>query len=50
MSSKKLNKGDILGAAQEFDRWVFVTENGVRKKLPGLVNRRNDERELFLEI
>lgn len=47
---KKLNKGDLLGAAQEFDRWVFVTESGVKKKLLGLVNRRKDERELFLEI
>ena len=46
---KKLNKGDILGASQEFERWVFVTESGVKKKLLGLVKRRKDEQELFLK-
>ena len=46
---KKLNKGDILGASQEFERWVFVTESGVKKKLLGLVKRRKEEQELFLK-
>ena len=46
---KKLNKGDILGASQEFERWVFVTEGGVKKKLLGLVKRRKEEQDLFLK-
>lgn len=41
---KKLNAGDIEGAANEFGRWV----NGGGKKLKGLVIRREKERELFL--
>lgn len=44
---KKLNAGDNLEAAQEFDNWVFATENGVKRKLEGLVNRRRDEKTLF---
>lgn len=47
---KKLNNNDKPGAALEFDRWVFVTSGGVKKKLQGLVNRRKDERELFSTI
>ena len=41
---KKLNAGDSAGAADEFLRWV----NAGGKKLPGLVERRNAERQLFL--
>lgn len=41
---KKLNAGDSAGAADEFLRWV----NADGKKLPGLVERRNAERQLFL--
>lgn len=41
---KKLNSGDVNGAAQEFPRWVYAKG----KKLPGLITRRNDEMELFL--
>lgn len=41
---KKLNKNDIKGAADEFDRWIL--DNGVIKK--GLINRRKEEKELFL--
>ena len=40
---RKLNTGDYLGAAKEFDRWVFA--NGT--KLPGLVRRRAAERKMF---
>ena len=41
---KKVNKGDMAGAANEFDKWVF--SDG--KKLDGLVKRRAKEKELFL--
>ena len=41
---KKLNKGDYVGASNEFPRW-----NKARKVvLNGLVKRREDERKLFL--
>lgn len=36
--------GDILGASQQFGRWVY--DNG--KKLNGLIERREAERKLFL--
>lgn len=42
---KKLNRGDYLGAANEFDRWVYA--KGTR--LMGLIRRRKAERELFLK-
>ena len=45
---RELNNGNFAGAANEFDRWVFATENGVKIQFPGLVNRRNDEQALFL--
>ncbi len=41
---RKLNRGDIEGAAAEFRRW---TSSG-GKVLPGLVTRREQERQLFL--
>lgn len=45
---RKLNNDvDYEGAAREFDRWVHGTDNGTKKVLPGLVNRRNDEEALF---
>lgn len=40
---KKLNKGDVDGAANEFGRWV----NAGGKKLNGLVRRRAAEAALF---
>lgn len=40
----KLNKGDVKGAAFEFDKWV----HGGGKVLPGLVKRRAAEKALFL--
>lgn len=41
---KKLNAGDIVGAANEFNRWVYAGG----KKLTGLVKRRSAERLLFI--
>ncbi len=41
---RKLNQGDISGAAKEFDKWVYAG----KKKLPGLVKRRAAEKEMFL--
>lgn len=44
---KKLKANDFVGAALEFERWNKATVNGERVKLPGLTNRRKDERNLF---
>lgn len=41
---KKLNAGDVAGAATQFLLWV----NAGGKKVEGLVRRREAERELFL--
>lgn len=41
---KKLNAGDRVGACNELSRWVYA--RGV--KLPGLVNRREAERQICL--
>ncbi len=41
---RKVNAGDIEGAAREFPRWVFA--GGI--KLSGLILRRDAERNLFL--
>lgn len=40
---KLLNKGLIEEAMEEFDKWVYL----VGRKLPELVTRRYEERELF---
>lgn len=40
----KLNKSNYVAAALQFDRWVY--DNG--KKIKGLVNRRAQEKALFL--
>lgn len=42
---RKLNAGDYLGAAGEFERWVY----GAGKVMPGLERRRRDEKDLFLK-
>jgi GH24 family phage-related lysozyme (muramidase) len=42
---KKLNAGDIIGAGNEFEKWV----HGGGKVLPGLVTRRKAEKTLFLK-
>ncbi len=39
-----VNQGDFLGAAEQVDRWVYAN----KKKLPGLVKRRAEEKQLFL--
>ena len=44
---RKLKERDYSGAAREFDRWVIGADNGVSRPLQGLVNRRNEEEELF---
>lgn len=41
---KVLNRGEYEKVASQFGRWV----NGGGRKLPGLVNRRKEERKLFL--
>lgn len=41
---RKLNSGDIEGAADEFMKWVHAGG----KRMQGLVNRREAEREMFL--
>ena len=46
---KKLNKGLYLEAAEELLRWVHSRSNGRMRILPGLVARRQAERDLFLE-
>lgn len=41
--AKKVDQNDYEGAAQQFDRWVYSG----KKKVNGLVNRRNAEEHLF---
>ena len=43
---KKLNAGDYGGAANEFMKWT----RAAGKVLPGLVKRRAEEKELFMEV
>ncbi len=54
----KMNAGDIRGGCEAFPTWYITTKNnGVRKVVPGLVNRRGgnkndprkDEREFCLD-
>lgn len=47
---KCLCTGDFEGAAAQFGRWIFGTINGKKEKLPGLVARREREKETFLEL
>ena len=42
---RKLNQGDYDSVPSELNRWV----NGGGRKLPGLVNRRRDEGNLFVK-
>ena len=41
---KKLNAGDYIGAAEEFSKWIYSGKT----VLPGLVRRREIEKQLFL--
>lgn len=45
---KKLLQEDYYGACLEMNRWVYITKNGKKVKLQGLVNRRLQEVELCL--
>ncbi|MBI3901772.1 MAG: glycoside hydrolase family protein [Nitrosomonadales bacterium] len=45
---KKLNEGDVTGAADQFNRWNKVTVNGEHVISPGLSSRRNTERCMFI--
>ena len=41
---RKINRGDYIGAADEFPRWVYAGG----RKLKGLIKRRNHERLMFI--
>lgn len=47
---KKFNAGDKAAAADQFTRWVYITDPDTKEKVIsfGLQNRRNNERSLFL--
>ena len=45
---RKLNAGDVAGAADQFLVWNKARVNGVLQELPGLTRRRRSERALFL--
>ena len=47
---KKINANQFDEASAQFKRWVHITEDGVKKKLEGLVNRREEERLLFEKV
>ena len=47
---RKINASDFAGAADEFDKWIYATVNGIKTKLNGLVVRRKLERSLFEDI
>ncbi|MGH6803602.1 MAG: glycoside hydrolase family protein [Methyloceanibacter sp.] len=47
---RKLNKKDYKGAAGEFPKWIYGTIKGKKVLLPGLVRRRAQERNLFLNL
>jgi lysozyme len=42
---RMVNQGNIQGAADQFLRWTYVG----KKQVPGLLKRRMDERNLFLQ-
>ena len=45
---KRLNEGKYQEVADEFMRWTKARQPGGMKELPGLVKRREEERELFI--
>lgn len=47
---KLLNKGDYVGASEQFKYWVKGTIDGKKVTLSGLVIRREAERKLFMEV
>lgn len=46
--AKKLKAGDVIGACKELTKWVKVKVAGQAITLPGLVKRREREKELCL--
>lgn len=44
----KFNAGDIESAAEHFLDWVWIHKDGKPEKLQGLINRRMEEKALFL--
>lgn len=47
---RKLFAGDVVGAADEFGRWVYVTKGSEKVVSKGLAARRSRERDLFLGV
>lgn len=45
---QKLNAGDYAGAANEFPKWKYVTQDGQKVISEGLLSRRYRERDLFM--
>jgi lysozyme len=45
---RRLNAGDLAGAADQFLAWDKARVNGVLQSLPGLTRRRRAERAMFL--
>jgi lysozyme len=46
---KCLNKGDLVGASNQFPKWDHAHVNGVMVEVAALTARRNIERELFIK-
>ncbi|MGD1908307.1 MAG: glycoside hydrolase family protein [Leptolyngbyaceae cyanobacterium] len=46
---EKLNAGDYQGAANEFERWIYVQSNDSSTESLGLIKRRSIEKGLFLK-
>lgn len=47
--ARKLNRDDCRNAANEFLKWDKVTAHKKKRVVKGLSNRREDEREVFLQ-
>jgi len=45
---KQLNLGNYTLAADQFDQWVKATINGEKQTIPGLITRRETEKNMFL--
>lgn len=45
---RKLNSGDYSGAADELNRWIYITVNGEKQISNILVSRREHEKQIFL--
>mgnify|MGYP006266302707 CR=1 FL=1 len=49
LKSKILNNANDPTIRDEFNRWVYAKKNGQSVKLPGLVNRRKAEADLYFK-